>query len=137
MTFDNLRIKEVQAVLRYRPHTKKWSAKNRKNHFIGIQLQGSANHEFNDHSFVLSRNCVYFFNQRESYNVEISEPTEAFSIHFTTYEDIETESFCVPIENADKFVVLLQKAEGRLGIVTGFRPYFSISGSYLSRITFA
>ena len=111
MTFDNLRIKEVQAVIRYQPDIKKWSVKNRKNHFIGIHLQGIGRHVFDNREFVLSRNCVYFFNQRENYNVEILEPTEAFSIHVTTYEDIETESFCVPVENADKFVVLLQKAE--------------------------
>ena len=35
-------------------------------------------------------------------------------MHFTTYEDIETESFCIPIETPDEFVALLQKAETEL-----------------------
>ena len=111
MTFDKLRIKDVHSVLRYRPHMKKWSVKNRKNHIIGIQLHGLANHEFEKHNFVLSRNCVYFFNQRDNYTVDMLEQTEAFSIHFTTYGEIETDSFCVPIENADKFILSLQRAE--------------------------
>ena len=111
MTFENLRIKEVQGVLRYRPHSKKWSARDRKNHFVGIQLQGVANHWIGDRNLVLSPGCVYFFNQRDDYDVEVLEATEAFSVHFTTYEEIETDSFCVPIENADKFTVTLQIAE--------------------------
>lgn len=111
MIFDHLRIKDVDAILRYTPTIKKWRAKNRKNHFIGIQLSGAAHHSFESQSFVLSRNCIYFFNQRDDYDVEVLEAAEAFSVHFTTYEEIETDSFCIPIEYPDEIISLLQKAE--------------------------
>ena len=111
MTFENLRIKDVHAILHYTPNVKKWSARNRKNHFIGIALSGSASHVFKNQSFVLSRNCIYFFNKKDNYDVEVYEPGDAFSAHFTTYEDIETDSFCIPIENPDEIISLLQKAE--------------------------
>ena len=111
MQFENIRIKDVHGVLHYTPGMKKWSAKNRKNHFIGIQLSGSATHRFANRDFVLSGNCVYFFNQREDYEVEVHEAGEAFSVHFTTYEEIETDSFCTPIGNAEEIVSLLSRCE--------------------------
>ena len=111
MTFESMRIKDVRTVVHYRSSSKGWRTHGRRDHFIGIQLQGSALHKFADKKFVLSRNCMYFFNSREDYEVEVYEACEAFSVHFTTYEDIETESFCVPIENSNEFVALLQKAD--------------------------
>ena len=111
MNFEEIRVKDVRAILRYRSNGTKWSAKNRKAHFIGIQLNGSALHKFDHHEFVLSRNCVYFFNQKENYEVELYDPCESFSVHFTTYGEIETESFCIPVENPEEFLSLLQKAE--------------------------
>ncbi len=111
MTFENIRIKEVNSIIRYKPNVKKWSAKNRSNHFVGIMLDGSAYHNFGYQDFVLSRNKVYFFNQKDDYEVEAYEAGDSFSVHFTTYEDIETESFCVSIENPEEFVTLLKKAE--------------------------
>ena len=86
MNFENLRIKDVRASIRYRPNIKHWQSKNRKDHFVGIQLSGSALHTFSDRNFVLFGNCVYFFNQREDYVVDVHEVGEAFSVHFTTYE---------------------------------------------------
>ena len=111
MTFKNMRIKQVNSVIHYKPNVKKWSAKNRSNHFVGIMLDGSAYHNFGYQDFVLSRNKVYFFNQKDDYEVEAYEAGDSFSVHFTTYEDIETESFCVSIENPEEFVTLLKKAE--------------------------
>ncbi len=111
MFFENLRIKNVRSVLRYRPNIKKWSAKNRKYHIIGIQLNGSALHDFGYQSFVLSRNCIFFFNQRDDYDVEVLETTESFSIHFTAYEEIDTDSFCIPIANTSEIESALHRAE--------------------------
>lgn len=111
MLFENLRIKEVRSVLHFTPNAKKWRTKDRKSHFVGIMLSGSAHHQFKNQDFVLSRNCVYFFNRRDDYEVEVAEAGESFSVHFTTYEDIETDSFCIPIENPDEFIGLMQKAE--------------------------
>lgn len=106
-----MRIKNVRSVLQYTPNMKKWKAENRKNHFVGIMLNGAAKHDFGYQEFVLSRNCVYFFNQRDDYAVEVYEPGISFSAHFTTYGEIETDSFCVPIKNPDDYVLLLEKLE--------------------------
>ena len=111
MTFEEIRIKDVRAILHYTPNMNGWAAKGRKDHFIGIQLCGSAHHQFRDHDFVLSSNCIYFFNQRDDYEVKVYERGESFSVHFTTYEEIDTDSFCVPVENPEEVLSLLQKAE--------------------------
>ena len=111
MTFENIRVKQVKSVIHYKPNVKKWSTKNRHTHFVGILLGGSALHRFGYQDFVLSRNQVYFFNQKDDYEVESYEAGDSFSVHFTTYEDIETESFCVSIENPEEFVTLLKKIE--------------------------
>ena len=118
MLFENLRIKDVHSILHYAPNIKKWSAKNRKNHFIGIMLNGSTNHKFKNQSFVLSGNCIYFFNQKDDYEAEVYEAGNAFSVHFTTYEDIETDSFSIQIDNPYEIISLLQKAE-QLSCVSG------------------
>ncbi len=111
MDTQGIRIKNVSGVLRYRSDIKKWSAKDRKNHFIGVQIYGDARHGFKDHSFMLRKNCVYFFNQRDDYTVETLSSTESLSVHFTTYDQIQTDSFCLPLDNADEFIALLQKIE--------------------------
>ena len=111
MDFENLRIKDVSTVLHFDADLKRWDAKNRNFHIIGIKLSGDAFHELGYKSFTLSENCVYFFNKRDDYHVEVINPGEAFSIHFTTYDDISTDSFCIPIENPDELISLLKKAE--------------------------
>ncbi len=111
MDFENLRIKDVCTVLHFDADLKRWDAKNRKFHIIGIKLSGSAFHELGYKSFTLSQSCIYFFNMRDDYHVEVIEPGEAFSVHFTTFADIDTDSFCIPIENPDELISLLQKAE--------------------------
>lgn len=129
MVFENLRIKDVHSILHYTPNIRKWRAESRKNHFLGITLSGSAHHSFESQSFVLSRNCIYFFNQKDDYDVEVYEAGDAFSVHFTTYEDIETDSFCIPIENPDEITALLQKAE-KLRYVSGSGDLSLISTLY-------
>ena len=111
MKFEELRAKEIRAVVRYKTETRSWVAKGRADHIVGIQLRGRAEHTFNFGNFEISEDCVYFLNRRDDYKTEVSEPCEAFSIHFTTYEDIETPSFCVPSSNPSAIVSILQKAE--------------------------
>lgn len=111
MVFEKLRVSEVRKVIRYRPNIKRWSAKVRKDHIIGIHLSGSALHDFGYQKFVLSGKCVFFFNQRDDYGVEVIETTEAFSIHFNTYEEIDTDSFCIPIANSSEIEGILHRAE--------------------------
>ncbi len=94
MKFDNIALKEISCILCYKPDKKYWRAENRKSHIMGIQLRGSAVHRFTDKEFTIGESCIYFLNQSEDYEVEVLEPTYAFSVHFTTYEPIELESFC-------------------------------------------
>ena len=111
MNFNEIRAKEICAIVRYRPNIQRWVARSRKQHIIGIQLTGSALHVMENQSFVINAGFVYFLNQKDDFKVEVYESPEAFSIHFTTYEDILTDSFAIPITNANSVISLLQKAE--------------------------
>lgn len=111
MNFENLRVKTIRGVLRYRPNITRWTASRRKEHIIGIQLTGSALHTMDNQSFTISTGCIYFLNKKDDYSVQVYEPCDALSIHFTTYEDIENDSFCLPFQNSYEIISLLQKAE--------------------------
>ena len=111
MNFQELRIKDVHGVVIYDTNMKHWVAQNRKDHIVGIKLDGSALHTFKDDEFVISRNCIYFLNQKDDYSVKVYESGKAFSIHFTTYEEIDTHSFCIPLQVCDEFVSILEKAK--------------------------
>ena len=110
MKLNNIRIKDVISVIKYRPTIAEWTAFNRRNHIIGIKISGSALHIMDKKSFVMSGGCVYFLNQKDDYRVTTYEFGESLSIHFTTDEEIETESFCLPIANVYEAISLLNKA---------------------------
>ena len=116
MNFQNIRLKEIHGIIKYTPKTNKWRADCRKDHIIGIQLSGAAHHDLGYKEFVLSRNYIYFFNQKVRYDVQVIERGEAFSIHFTTFGEIDIESFCIPVSNGDEIFAILQKAERKKGI---------------------
>lgn len=109
MSFNEIHIKDVCGVIRYRPNIKRWLAHDRKEHIIGIQLSGSALHKFDNKHFIISENCIFFLNQKENYKVEVFEKTDAISVHFTTYEDIDIESFSLQINNTVNIVQMLEK----------------------------
>lgn len=111
MEFATLRIKEILGVVKYNSGARHWDSVEREDHIVGIKLKGSAQHNFADKSLLIAENCAYFINQREDYQVEVYEPGGSFSIHFTTHEEITTESFCSPISNTGALVTLLKKAE--------------------------
>ena len=111
MNFQKLRVKDIHGVVIYDTNMKRWVAQNRKNHIVGIQLKGSALHTFKDNEFVISRNCIYFLNQKDDYSVKAYESGKAFSIHFTTYDEINTDSFCIQLPIRDEFVSILEKAK--------------------------
>jgi len=114
--FSDIRIKNIEYIIQYSPQTMNFVAHDRKNHIIGIQLSGSAEHIFEDHHFVLRENCIYFFNQAEDYRVNVAEKGVAFSIHFTTYEPIAMRSFCVKVKEPGNIVRLLEKIEYQFGL---------------------
>lgn len=111
MDFANLHVKDIHCVIPYKTSKTHWVTCNRKDHIIGVKLAGAARHTFSNQEFVLSGNCIYFLNQKDDYRVNVLEQGEAFSIHFTTYEAIDTDSFCIPLSHTEDFVSILKKAE--------------------------
>ena len=111
MTFDDLKIKNIDHTVRYTPDVMNFTAHNRQNHIIGLQITGSAAHFFDNKQFTLYPGSIYFFNQEEDYSVNILEKSVAFSVHFTTYEPIDTESFTLAVSDTDEIYRKLCKIE--------------------------
>ena len=111
MNFSNLKIKEIDCVIKFTAEKTRFETKNRNNHIIGIHLSGSSVHYFKNQKFTISENCIYFLNQKDDYNVKVLEKGVAFSVHFTTYEPIDTESFCIKTAKANEIVRLLNLIE--------------------------
>ncbi len=114
MIFSDVRIKKVDCVVHYASNKSHWSAKNRKNHIIGLKLKGSAEHIFADRRFLMEENCIYFLNQEEDYRVENIEAGLAFSVHFNTYEPIRAKSFCIKLQDGGHITRLLEAVEQHL-----------------------
>ena len=113
MTFEELRIKEIHSVVRYVPKATHWKNTNRRDHIIGLHLCGSGVHDFGYQSLTLSKGCIYFLNQADDYTVQLveNEPNESFSVHFTTYEEIETNSFSIPVSGSEELLRLFERIE--------------------------
>lgn len=108
MIFDNLKIKEIDAIVKFTPETSSFTTEKRTNHIIGIQLSGRAVHKFENREMTLGSPAIYFFNQKDDYSVNILEKTSAFSIHFETYEPIYTPTFFVNITQTAEIIRLLE-----------------------------
>ena len=54
---------------------------------------------------------MYFFNQKDDYSAIVAEQGSCFSVHFTTFFPVETESFCVKVKFPDKIFSILEKIE--------------------------
>ena len=113
MEFEKLRIKDIDVVVRYKAKPTQFYAKYRKNHIIGVKLCGKAYHDFGYQQFTLTENSIYFFNQKDDYFAHIQEEGEVFSVHFTTYEPIETDSFCINIKNRSEIYRILEQIESK------------------------
>ena len=111
MIFDDLRAKEICNILHYTPQKTHFVSRNKKEHIIGIKLSGKAEHFFKDRKFNLCENMIYFFNKDEDYEVNVLEKSLAYSVHFTTYEPIETQSFCLKINDTSEVLRTLEKIE--------------------------
>lgn len=118
MEFANLRIKDVDFAIRFTPDKLTFDSINKQHHIIGIHLSGQAEHYFKNKKLVLKTNTLYFFNKDEDYRVHVLEKGLAFSIHFTTYEPIDTESFCINIGSNHEIVNLLEKIERNISVST-------------------
>lgn len=111
MDFRNLKIKEIESVIKFTPDRSEFSSKNKSTHIIGIQLSGSALHIFKDKQLVLSENSIYFFNQKDDYDVKVIEKGTAFSVHFSTYASISTDTFLLKIGSPGEIIRLLEVIE--------------------------
>lgn len=114
MEFKNLKIKNIDCVVKYTPQLNKFSSYKRVNHIIGIQLTGSAMHYLKNKRIMLDSRTIYFFNQKDSYDVDVFEAGLSYSVHFTTYEPIETDSFFAHVSNASEIVRLLELMEKKM-----------------------
>ena len=114
MKFSELRVKDIHCVNRHVSKRDQYRAKNRKDHIVGIDIRGTAFHDFGYKSFTLTKGSVIFFNQRDDYNVHILEDfenNESLAIHFTTYEPIDDDSFCINTDSSGELLRILEKAE--------------------------
>lgn len=111
MRLEEMRVNEIRGVVRYVPRVSSFRASARRDHIVGIQLSGRAIHDFGDRRLTLGAGMLYFFNRREDYSVTVLEPCEAFSIHFTTYGEIEDDSVFLPTGNPAEILRLLETAE--------------------------
>ncbi len=109
MRFENLKLKSLDLAVRFMPKTDKWRAKNRKDHILGIELGGISVHYFKDKVYTLEKNDILFFNQKDDYSVDVIERGESLSVHFTTYEEIETDSFIIKGGGTPEMIALLER----------------------------
>ena len=111
MPFTSLRVQDICFTIRFSTNQKHFESVNKKEHIIGIQLEGdSVLHTFADRSFALKKNMIYFFNKDEDYVVD-GDKGLSFSVHFTTVEPIPTKSFCLPVRDNTKILNILTKIE--------------------------
>ena len=89
MRFEDMRVKDIKVALRYSTDSLHWVAKNRHTHIIGINLSGREWHDFGYQQMMLEGTGVFFFNARDDYAVRVLEKGLSYSVHFTTYEEIE------------------------------------------------
>lgn len=111
MEFENLKLKSISCVLKHTPRVNSWPAKNRYTHILGIQLRGNMEHIFPNKKIYLTENTVFFFNQKDDFLARVKELGESYTVHFTTYEPIETDSFAVKIGNPAQIYSLLERLE--------------------------
>lgn len=111
LDFGDLKIKEIDCVVKFTAENMNFVTQNRDNHIVGIHLSGSAVHYFENQKFTIDKDCIYFLNQKDDYKVKVLEKGVAFSVHFTTYEPIDTESFCIKTAKATEIVRLLRLIE--------------------------
>jgi len=97
---------------------KEWEAKNRKDHIIGIAFDGDELHDFGYQKFSIEENCIFYLNQKDDFSVSVRQPSLSYSVHFTTEEPIETDSFCIKVKHSAEIVQLLQKIDRQYKIST-------------------
>ena len=129
MNFSDLKVKKLTNILKHTPTMKKWQSKNRQTHIIGIQLCGNMYHEIGEGRLTLTENCLFFFNQKDDFCAYVKELGESYTIHFTTYEPIDTETFAVRTQNPIEAISLLEGIERAMQLQDGGEN-LALSGFY-------
>ena len=111
MKFSELKIKQIKTVVHYKPDISSWEASERRDHIIGITISGTTYHDLGYKSLNLAPNCIYFLNQKDNFTAKVEEAGYCYSVHFTTYEPIDTESFCKKVNNIAELHNLIEKIE--------------------------
>ena len=112
MSFESLRLDRITSIVYYKPENiLTWKARNRKDHIIGINITGIADHDLGYKRLDLGPDYIYFFNQRDDFFADTKEVGYCYSIHFTTTTPIPTDSFCLKVSNTDEIVRMIQRIE--------------------------
>lgn len=111
MLLHDLKLKSLTSILKHTPSESQWYTKSRKTHIIGIQLYGNMYHEIAGKTIILTEGSVFFFNQRDDFHAVVRELGESYTVHFTTYEPIDAESFAVKSNNPAVAISLLERME--------------------------
>ncbi len=119
MKFEDMKIKDIKLAIRYCPDLSRWVAKNRSTHIIGINLSGKELHDFGYQKIMIEGTGIFFFNCRDDYAVEVLEKGLSYSIHFTTYEPVETDTFFIKTANVTEFYRILERIEKQLALSNG------------------
>lgn len=109
MQFEELRLDEIHAIVKFKAEQSTWRATNRKNHIIGVNLSGTTYHDLGYKNIKVEPNSIYFFNQKDDYSAVVAENGFCYSVHFTTVEPIETHSFSKAIRNQDDIVKMIDR----------------------------
>lgn len=109
MEFENLKATSIRSIVKYETRTgNRWEASKRSDHILGFVISGNTFHDFGYQKFNNEKDCIFFFNQKEDYKAEVMEKGLSFSIHFTTSEPIETESFCKKVKDTSEIYTLME-----------------------------
>lgn len=130
MDFSTLQIQSINCVLEYSPTITHWTASGRSDHIIGIKYSGSALHDFGYQQLDLCAGSIFFLNQRDDYSVQILEPGTSYSVHFTTYEPISTNSFCLTIGHLEEAARLIKQIH-HMYLIHRVRDNMALSNLYL------
>lgn len=126
MKFEDMRVKDIKLAIRYSPDITHWVAKNRRTHILGINLSGREWHDFGYQQLMLEGTGVFFFNARDDFAVRVLEKGCSYSIHFTTFEPIETDTFFVKTADVSELSHLLERIERQIALAgSGTHALFS------------
>ena len=111
MLFQQMRVRDIQTVFRFRPRQKNFASKSRHNHILGVKLSGRSAHYFEDRMVVLEAGQVYYFNPKDDYTVEELEPGSVLSVHFSTWEPSNQATFFADVESSADCLACLEQLE--------------------------